>query len=72
MHPFLFHNMGAGHGDKGLKTYFADLFDSSALSGCPSSRLCVRYAKEQSANVSTGKVYGHPRGQKIVMLIFYK
>ncbi|GEM_PF-5971409 len=52
MHPFLLVIIVFSQGDKGLKTYFADLFDSSALSGCPSSRLRVRYDKEQSANVS--------------------
>ena len=39
-----------------IAIFTADLFDASALSGCPSSRLCVRYAKEQSANVSAGEI----------------
>ena len=40
--------------------WLADLFDSSALSGCPSSRLRVRYDKEQSANVSGRQILPRP------------
>ena len=44
-------------GESWDKVSIPDLFDASALSGCPSSRLRVRYAKEQSANVSGAELY---------------
>ena len=35
MHPFLFHNMGAGHGDKGLKTTLRTFSTRRHLAGVP-------------------------------------